>query len=491
MTSASNSKSKQTSLYNPASLPSYLQEILAEGAEVYEVGGPVRDRLLGQTSKDRDILVRKLSFKRLQTVLRQHGKVHLVGKSFGVLKFRPNDDPETEYDIALPRKEISTGTGHRDFEVEFDPELNVTDDLQRRDFTINAMALNYSTGELCDPYHGQADMKNKVLRQVHENSFIEDPLRLMRAVQFAARLHLKIEEKTWQAMREHASLIQSVSPERISMEVEKLLRASKPSYGFCIMRDTGLLEYIFPELAETVGVEQGKKLKNDDVFLHTMRVLDAAREDIAIPNAGQLELMLAALFHDVGKPATKRYDRKKQRLTFFGHQSLSTKLARKRIKELKMSTLGVNADNIATLIDNHMFQAKSFFTDKAIRRFIRSVGENLVLTLVDLRIADNRGGKYPDGIRGVQKLRKRIEQELAKKPAITISDLAIGGHELMQVGVPEGPQIGQILANLLEVVLDDPCKNEKETLLHIVCDTLGFGKKDKPDVDTRPAKKST
>ena len=122
-----------------------------------------------------------------------------------------------------------------------------------------------------------------------------------------------------------------------------------------------------------------------------------------------------------------------------------------------------------------MFQAKSFFSDKAIRRFIRHVGEELVLKLVDLRIADNRGGKYPEGIRGVQKLRKKIEEELASRPPLTVQDLAISGHDLMELGIAEGPEIGQVMRNLLEVCLDDPTVNTREALLHMVKETLGYG----------------
>ena len=487
MTSAENSTSKQTLTFKKSNLPAPFLEMIQSGGEIYEVGGPIRDGLLGRPVKDHDILVRKLPIETIRIILKKYGQVHLVGKSFGVLKFRPTDNPDMEYDIALPRQELSTGTGHRDFDVTFDPDLPIEEDLTRRDFTINAMAFDYQMKRLIDPLSGQRDLAKKILRQVNPRSFVDDPLRLMRAIQFAARFHLTIEDQTWEGMKESVALLETVSPERIALEIGKLLEAPKPSVGFCLMRDVGLLPYIFPELAKTVGVEQGRKLKNDDVFMHSMRVLDAARQDPAIPYAGNLELMIAALFHDVGKPKTKRYDKKKQRLTFYGHQFLSRKLAENRMRELKMTTLGVQPSNVATLIENHMFQAKSFFTDKAIRRFIRNIGEDLILKLVDLRTADNRGGKYPEGIHGIQKLRKRIEAELARRPAITVGDLAIDGHDLMSMGIPAGPEIGHILRNLLEVVIDDPKQNEKKALLRIVHDTLGYNK-DTTDVVVPPKK---
>jgi tRNA nucleotidyltransferase (CCA-adding enzyme) len=474
MTSKKNLKLRAISHFKETSLPSHLQDIISKGGQVYEVGGPIRDRLLGYKTKDHDILVRKLPIKKLRDILKKHGDVMLVGKSFGILKFRSKEAPDVEYDIALPRKERSTGLGHRDFEISFDPDLPVEEDLERRDFTINSMAYEYSSGSLIDPFDGCADLSKRILRQVHPNAFIEDPLRLMRAVQFAARMKLSIEQETWEAMQRHASLIKTVSPERITSEIAKLLTAEEPSIGFCIMRDVGLLQYALPELHDTVGVGQGRKLMNDDVFTHSMRVLDATRKDEAIPNAGNMELMLAALFHDIGKPQTKRLDKKTQNITFFCHQIVSRRLAEKRMRKLRMTTIGINPNNVAKLIEHHMFQAKSFFTDKAIRRFIRSVGEELILKLVDLRIADNRGGKYPEGIKGVQRLRKRIVEELESKPAISVSGLALNGNDLMDMGIAEGPELGHILRNLLEVVIDDPQKNQKDTLLNIVRDTLGY-----------------
>jgi len=475
MNSASTSKLRKTAASKLSALPTYLRDLIEAGGAVYEVGGPVRDRFLGRAHKDHDILVCKLPLDQIRQILARHGDVYAVGRAFGILKFYPHGADDLEYDVAMPRTERSTGTGHRDFEVDFDPHLPVEEDLIRRDFTINAMAVDYATGQLIDPFKGQEDLQDRTLRQVQDNAFVEDPLRLLRGVQFASRLHFKIEEKTWTAMQKNAELITTVSAERISEEINKLLTSRKPSVGFCIMRDTGLLQHIFPELHKTVGVEQGRKLKNDDVFMHTMRVLDASRYDEAIPNAGDLELMLAALFHDVGKPPTKRFDKTEGRLTFYGHQTVSRRMAEKRMKALKMTTLGINPKNVANLVENHMFQAKSFFSDKAIRRFIRHVGEDLILKLVDLRIADNRGGKYPEGIRGIQNLRKKIEAELASRPPLTVGDLAISGHDLMEVGIAEGPEIGQVMRNLLEVCLDDPTRNTRENLLHLVKDTLGYG----------------
>ncbi|QQR80286.1 MAG: HD domain-containing protein [Deltaproteobacteria bacterium] len=368
-----------------------------------------------------------------------------------MIKFQPKSETALCIDIALPRKEKSTGVGHRDFEVDFDPMIPVEVDLSRRDFTINAMAREMKSFALIDPFNGHQDLKNKILKTVSPKSFEEDPLRLMRAVQFAARFDLRIDTDTFESMKNNSPLIKTVSPERISEEIKKLLFAEKPSLGFILMDKVGLLKEVFPELAENVGVEQGNKFQNDDVFMHTMKVLDASRKDSAIPQAGDLELMLSALFHDVGKARTKRFDKKKNRLTFYNHQFLSRKMAKARMQALKMSVLGIDIDRVSRLVEEHMFQTKSFF-----------------LKLVDLRIADNRGGKYPEGIKGVLRLRNKIQEEIEKKTPLNVRDLAIGGKEVMALGVPEGPQIGNVLKQLLEFVLDDPDLNSQEKLTEIL-----------------------
>ncbi len=441
----------------------YLRALLDAGAELYEVGGPVRDRFLNRTVKDHDYLVRHLTVQQLQKLLAPFGRTALVGKSFGVVKFNPFGVTAHEIDFALPRVERSTGTGHRDFDVDFDPELPVTTDLGRRDFTINAMAQSIVTDELIDPFGGKNDLDHRVLRQVFPQAFIEDPLRLLRAVQFAARFALTIEPVTWEAMRAHAALIATVSPERMATEFKKLLDAETPSRGFILMRDAGLLPHCLPELAALVGIEQDK-MPGDDVFLHTMRVLDAARRDEAIEHAGDLDLLVAALLHDIGKAKTARYHEESKRVVFFGHQIVSKKLAARLIERLKLTTIGVNPARVTALIEHHMFETKAFFTDRAIRRFVSKVSPELIMLLVDLRIADNRGGKHPGGIKGVAKLKQRIAEEMAKKPPFGAKDLALNGHDLMGMGIPEGPRIGAVLAGLVDLVLDNPELNTREQL---------------------------
>jgi tRNA nucleotidyltransferase (CCA-adding enzyme) len=448
----------------PPGAPAFVRVLEEAGGDVYEVGGPVRDSLLPREVKDHDLLCRGLEMRRISSLLAPLGKVAAVGKSFGVIKFWPDDSPGTCVDIALPRKERSTGIGHRDFEVDYDPAMPVEEDLGRRDFTINAMALSYADGRLIDPYGGRGDLDRRILRMVFPRAFEEDPLRLVRAVQFAARFGLRIEPATMEAMAACAKLVSTVSGERIAAELVKLMGAQKPSIGFDIMLRTGLLEQILPELFAVKGIEQDKQ-PGDDVLSHTMKALDAARGDSAVENSGDLDLMFAVLLHDVGKAKTARFHPPAGRVVFFGHQLASVRIARRVMARLKLSSAGLDPERISLLIKNHMFETKASFTDRAIRRFVAKVGPELIYRLLDMRIADNRGGKHPAGIKGVLRLRSRIREELAKKPPFGPKDLAVNGHDLMGIGIPHGPAIGGVLKMLVERVLDEPELNTRDELL--------------------------
>lgn len=452
-------------------ISTYVRALVDAGGEVFEVGGPVRDRFLGRPVKDHDLLCRNLPMQRITSILAPFGKVAAVGKSFGVIKFSPHRDPGVAIDIALPRREISTGSGHRDFAVDFDPNLPVELDLGRRDFTMNAMAMSLSDGRIIDPFGGQRDLEARVLRMVFPRAFEEDPLRLIRGIQFAARFALAIEPETWEAMRRSAKLIETVSPERISAELIKLLGAPRPSVGFNLMVESDLLRAIIPELSAIRGIEQDKQ-PGDDVFGHTMRVLDAARGDPNVENRGDIDLLFAALLHDIGKAKTARPHPTDQRVVFFGHQIVSARLAKKWMNRMKVSACGVDIDVVLLLIEHHMFETKSSFSDRAIRRFVSKVGTGLISKLLDLRLSDNRGGKHPRGIKGVERLRTRIREELAKKPPFGPKDMAIDGHDLMGLGLAEGPVVGRILRALVECVLDEPAHNERDKLLALAKEML-------------------
>lgn len=463
---------------NSNNIISHLSPLIKAGAELYEVGGPVRDRLLGRESKDHDILCTRLSMKKICALLTPLGRVAAVGKSFGVIKFSPNGALDMEIDIALPRRESSTGHGHRDFEVDFDPEIPIEEDLGRRDFTINAMAYSLADNRIIDPYNGRRDLEKRLLRAVFPKAFEEDPLRLLRAIQFAARFSLKIDPETWGLILKNAHLIETVSGERISQELVKLMSAAKPSAGFDLMFESGLLKFILPELLHLKGIEQDKQ-PGDDVYSHTMRALDAARSDDEIEHKGNPDLLFSVLLHDIGKARTSQYHKPSQRVVFFGHQLVSARLAKKWMEKIKLTSAGINVTEVLALIKDHMFETKASFTDRAIRRFVAKIGPELIFKLLDMRLADNRGGKHPHGIKGVLRLRHRIREELAKKPPFGPKDLAINGHDLLSSGIPEGPALGQILHALVELVLDDPSLNTRETLLAEAVKYEKAGKKEK------------
>jgi putative nucleotidyltransferase with HDIG domain len=431
-----------------------VEQILSQG-RIYEVGGAVRDRLLGYTDiKDRDYLVTGVPYDRLSAILSQTGRVDLVGRSFGVIKFTQSrqGQPYT-FDIALPRKEFSTGHKHTDFAVDFDPSLPVEDDLLRRDFTVNAMALDLTDDVIIDPLDGRTDLENKRLRMTSQDSFTEDPLRMLRAVQFAARFGFDIEEATLEAIRQHAPEISTVSSERVAEELNKLLeKAEKPSIGFCLMKETGLLDHLLPELAACVGVGQPGGFHKYDVFEHTLYTIDASPQ--------RLRVRTAALFHDINKPQHRRLH--DTGATFYGHESSGAKTARDVLRRFRYSTSFIS--EIETLVERHMFTTQ--VTGKGMRRLIRRVGTELVFDLLDLRRADvvaqGMGGTTED----VDEFEAEIRAEIDRKPPFGVSDLAVDGNDLMrELDLAESPAIGIILDHLLEEALDEPDRNSREEML--------------------------
>lgn len=432
-----------------------------EKGRMYEVGGAVRDRMLtGQGSHDLDFLVTGITYDDLSHILRKHGQVNLVGRSFGVIKYTEYRDGEpVTFDISLPRTEYSTGVGHKDFEVKYDPTLSVEDDLVRRDFTINAMAIELGTDTLIDPLDGRKDLENRLIRIVYPESFTDDPLRMLRAIVFAARFEFEIEERTMAMLKENVQLIHSVSAERIADELRKLLeRADHPSIGFRLMEQTGLLREILPELQDCVGVDQPGGYHAYDVFEHTLRAVDASPKNFRV--------RLAALFHDINKPQSKRPVVRdgEQAATFYGHETMGARTAQEVMRRLKLSN--DLTKQVVTLVDRHMFTTA--VTDKGMRRLIRKVGVPLIFELLDLRradvIAQGMGGTTDD----VDEFEAHIRDELTKKPPFSLRDLALNGGDIMRIlGLPPGREVGRILDYLMEQVLDDPAQNTRERLIEL------------------------
>lgn len=436
-----------------ANIEQLVEAIHQKGGQLYVVGGPVRDSLLGIADpKDLDFIVCKLSIDELKLILSKQGSVFLVGQSFGVIKFRPFDS-EAIFDIALPRKEQSTGVGHRDFEIDFDPFIPIETDLGRRDFTINAMAREYPDGEIIDPYNGRGDLNHKILRMVSPTSFPDDPLRILRGIQFAARFNLTVEPVTLAAMKQYASMVETISPERIAEELNKLLlKAKHPSDGLRLMNQTGLLRYVLPELDQTVGVEQPGGYHRWDVFEHTLRVVDYAPPKLIVK--------LAALFHDCGKPQSRVLT--DDGATFYGHDRLSRKLAVEAMRRLRYSNDII--DQVSMLVRRHMFSESA--GEKGIRRLLNKTGPDLIFDLIELRRADTSAqgmGQNPDA---VDDYLMKVEEEIRKKNAFTIKDLKINGNDIKEsLGLAEGPVVGDILKELLDMVLDEPENNTQGKLI--------------------------
>lgn len=435
---------------SPASFP-FVRSLQQRGARVYTVGGTVRDELLGHPRKDLDLLVTGLPQPDLLRCLRPYGRVQLTGRAFGVIKLLPHGWDGPPIDVALPRTEISTGIGHRDFEVTFDHTLPVETDLGRRDFTINAMAIDLADGRLLDPFGGYEDLQQRRLRQVSRTAFPEDPLRMLRGIQLAARFALQIEPATRESMQTHAVAITTVAPERIAEELRKLLQARAPSQGFVLMQEVGLLKHIMPELA---------RLADSTAFIRTMRRLDAVQQCEKLAYRGHLDLLLTALLCDIGLAAPLDTGLALQDLA-----QAAARLAQQRLEALKITTIGASPALISALIAHSAFEVRALATPAALRHFAHDVGCTEALMLFDLRLADRLGNEPEHPIDDLLNLRQRLRTAIDQKTPLSLKDLAVNGNDLQRLGIPSGPRLGQILQTLLSHVLDDPAQNTRARLL--------------------------
>ena len=402
----------------------------------------------------------------LTSLLAGFGHVELVGKAFGVLKFKLQIEKRKAkiVDVALPRREKSTGPGHRDFEIEYDQNLPVEDDLQRRDFTINAIAVRISGGayriakpELVDPCGGVRDIRDNLIRMAGPKSFAEDPLRMLRACQFAARFEYAVERGTFGAIEKNARLIATVPPERVQQELNKLLtKAAQPSIGFWLMQRSGLLRHILPELAQGAGVSQPGDFHRYDVFEHGIRTADF------VPRDKGLELRLAGLLHDVAKPKCREMG--EGRIHFYGHDKEGEVLVRAALERLKYPKQTISA--VAQLVRMHMFAYPE--TEKGLRRLIAKTGAAGLYDLIDLRRADilAQGNAGAEATKLLDTFEQLATEQIGNNPPFSLKDLAVDGDDLRrEFGLKAGPRIGELLEHLLDHVLEHPAKNTREILL--------------------------
>ncbi|MBN2185738.1 MAG: HD domain-containing protein [Candidatus Krumholzibacteriota bacterium] len=430
--------------------------LLAE-CGLFLVGGAVRDILLGTggVSVDTDYLVSGIDPPGLLDILNRFGRTDLVGKSFGVIKFTP--DRSDTVDISFPRKEESTGPGHRDFSVRFDPDIPVEEDLVRRDYTVNSIALDLGKGQLVDPLGGREDLEKRLLRVNRNESFIEDPLRILRGVQFMTRFGLSVEKDTERLMRKYADTLKTVSMERIRLELNKMMTYSeRPGDGFLFMHETGILPYILPELEDTWGIEQNE-FHIDDIFVHSVKCCNLADRNI--------EVRWAALLHDLGKKKMKKTV--DDRVVFYGHEFESSNISKSILNRLVFPNSFVKY--VSHLVLHHMFYITDEWSDAAVRRFIAKVGLESLDDLFALRMADG-SSKGDDKIASeVEISRKRVDAVISAEAVFKRKDLAINGSDIIRMtGESPGRKIGSILGEILDMVLEDPDINTAERLEAIV-----------------------
>ena len=417
------------------------------GGRALIVGGWVRDRCLGRDSKDVDLEVYGLPAAGVRALLERIDRVNVVGEAFTVFKVG-------SIDVALPRRESKTGRGHRGFEVTGDPDLPVEEAARRRDFTINAIAWDPLTEEYVDPYGGQADLERKRLRAVDPRTFGDDSLRVLRAIQFAARFELDVDEATRALCRR--IVLDDLPAERIWGELEKLLlQAARPSTGFRLAFELGVVQQLFPELAALVDCPQEPEWHPEgDVWVHTLLVIDRARElidDLERPR--QIALMLGAVCHDFGKPATTAW--RDGRIRSFNHEEEGVAPAHALLDRLNVHSVegyDVRQQTIG-LVAHHLkpgmwHKVRDEVGDGAFRRLARKVDLELLARLAK---ADCLGRPGPFDCSAMDWFlsRARILGVEHTPPA----PLLLGRHVLV-LGLEPSPRIGRILSEVYEQQLD-------------------------------------
>lgn len=433
------------------------------GFESYLVGGCVRDLFLGRKPSDWDIATNAVPEEIIP--LFPHTYYENEFGTVGVVNEKASDQSLENIEVTTYRKEGSYSDKRRPDSVTF--SKRVQDDLSRRDFTINAMALslpegerNIAAGDLIDLFEGKKDLKEGLVRAVGDpqERFAEDGLRIIRAVRFASELGFEIEAKTEKAILDKRETLGHIAKERIGDEFTKIILSASPAAGIRLLQKMNLLAYVMPELEEALGVEQGGAHKYD-VFEHLVRALGHTAD-----RNYSLEVRLAALLHDISKPETRRTRTTgTKEYSFFGHEVLGARKAKKILERLKYPNSVI--EKVVKLIRWHMFfMDTEEITLSAVRRLIRNVGKENVWELMELRTADRIGsGRPKEKPYRLRKYQSMIEEAL--RDPISVGQLNIDGGEIMDITRSKpGPRIGWILHALLEEVLDDPNKNSKEYL---------------------------
>ncbi len=467
-------------MINKIKIPSVLAEFYSNfekaGFKAYLVGGAVRDIFLKKQASDWDVATNSTP----QDVMKLFKFVVPTGFEHGTVTVHFKGE---EIEVTTFRTEAGYSDGRHPDSVNY--AATIEEDLARRDFTMNAIAVNLADGKIVDPYDGRKDIAKKMIRTVgvaHER-FMEDGLRPVRAIRFACKLGFSIEKLTYKELFEDSihQKVRSISVERFRDEFTKILSAEKPSIGLKLLEETGILPIFIPEFTICRGC-----IQSDDRAFHKFDVLDHVFYACDGAPANKLNVRLAALFHDIGKPVVKQIktqtvlDGDKNdgstkeigTITFYNHESAGEKITREILIRLKFPNAVVN--DVCHLVKEHMFHYESNWTDGAVRRFLVRVKPECLEDLYDLRLADMYGMynqkvdlRYSESVKLLMELQDRIKEVMKNQNALSLKDLAVNGKILMENGIPAGKQLGIILNELLNSVLEDPSLNTKEKLLEI------------------------
>lgn len=439
----------------PQEIENIIKKFKSANYELYLIGGAVRDHIMGAPITDWDFTTDATPEQILSLFNEDEAYYNNTFGTVGIKseQFKPHE-------ITTFRSESSYSDNRRPDKVEWGNSIQ--EDLKRRDFTMNAIALRLTasksdTDEIIDPFGGQKDIDKKIIKAVGDPyaRFAEDALRMMRAVRFGAQLNFKIEKKTLNAIQNHAPSINKIAAERIHDELIKILASAHPYEGILLLRETRLSEQILPELEKCFGVEQKSPERHhiDDVGTHLLKTLKHC------PNHDPI-VRFAALIHDIGKPQT--FQIRDGVITFYNHEVVGARIAKNIAKRLKFSK--ADTEKLFRLVRWHQFSVDHEQTDTAIKRFIRNVGAENVDDMLDLRTGDRVGSGARETSWRTEAFKKRIV-EVQKEP-FTVHDLKITGNDIMQeLNIKPGPKVGQIMKDLFEKVENKEIENEREVLL--------------------------
>ena len=457
----------------PKIIHSIVSALQKQNAKAIIVGGSVRDHFLNIPCKDYDVEVYGLeSMDALEKVLAAYGSVNLVGKSFGVLKFTHEGE---EYDFSFPRREVKVGVGHRGFDVEVDGTLDYASAARRRDFSVNAIGYDVEADRFLDPFHGLEDIDKKQLRHIDEKTFVEDPLRVYRAVQFSARFGYALAKETFQLCKQMVSegMLEALPKERVYGEFKKLLlKSPKPSYGFELMSELGILERYFPQLHALIGVPQSPKWHPEgDVWVHTMMTVD---EMTNLCRSGSpdsydeklyLKYMFAILCHDLGK-ATHTTREEDGRIRAIGHEKAGLEPTKSLLYRLTDEHDFI--ESLLPLVEHHL-KPSQFYAgkskDSAIRRLATKVN---IEELVMVAKADFLGRTTQEALTGVYHagtwlLEKAKALHVETKPL----DNLLQGRDLIDLGLIPSPRFKEILDAVYAQQLNGGLSSKEEALSYV------------------------